>query len=202
VSAPEHTAQLRDGGVEPWLVAAIERLARDQERSLDPYIVTVDEATALAARVGPSRARTLGPISARDHHRPKHPPPSLSFTAPFRSAAYAATPDDHAARAERHHRPANTAGGARTPTRSPSLQHISQLLPLSHHHLPGFVADPVRTHLHQRSSLTKCGRGQRQTRARAATSPRPVDTHVDTQIRLPPGRDSPDTTPGSTALCR
>jgi hypothetical protein len=39
--------QLAKDGVEPWLVGAVERLARTEGRSLDPYLMTVGEATLL-----------------------------------------------------------------------------------------------------------------------------------------------------------
>jgi hypothetical protein len=48
VSGPDVAMQLRDGGVESWLVEAIQRLARTDGRSLDPYLITVGEATSLA----------------------------------------------------------------------------------------------------------------------------------------------------------
>jgi hypothetical protein len=47
MSTSDVATGLRDSGVEPWLVGAVERLARKVGRSLDPYLVTVGEATAL-----------------------------------------------------------------------------------------------------------------------------------------------------------
>lgn len=40
--------EMRDGGVEGWLVEAIQRLARSEDRSLDPYLVTVGESAVVA----------------------------------------------------------------------------------------------------------------------------------------------------------
>lgn len=48
MNVPDLTAQLEDGGVEPWLVEALQRLARTEDRSLDPYLVTVGETPVLA----------------------------------------------------------------------------------------------------------------------------------------------------------
>lgn len=41
-------AQLRAGGVDLWLVEAIQRLARAKERSLDPYLVSVGDSAVVA----------------------------------------------------------------------------------------------------------------------------------------------------------
>lgn len=46
--ANDLTEQLRDGGVEPWLVDAIQRIARNDERSIDPYLSSVGESTVVA----------------------------------------------------------------------------------------------------------------------------------------------------------
>lgn len=48
MTAADVTTRLLDDGVESWLVDAIGRLARADGRSLDPYLVTVGEATMLA----------------------------------------------------------------------------------------------------------------------------------------------------------
>jgi len=48
VSAPDVITQLRDGGVEAWLVEAVERMARNEGRSLDPYLLTVGDPLLLA----------------------------------------------------------------------------------------------------------------------------------------------------------
>lgn len=47
MSTPDVSTQLQAGGVESWLVEAVERLARSEGRSLDPYLVTVGEAPIL-----------------------------------------------------------------------------------------------------------------------------------------------------------
>jgi hypothetical protein len=47
--------QLRNRGVEPWLVEAVQRLARANERSLDQYLLTVGEATVLAETLATCR---------------------------------------------------------------------------------------------------------------------------------------------------
>lgn len=41
------TEQLADAGIEPWLVGAVERLARNEGRSLDPYLQTVGDALVI-----------------------------------------------------------------------------------------------------------------------------------------------------------
>jgi hypothetical protein len=38
VTTPDVSTRLRDGGVEAWLVEAVHRLARNEDRSLDPYL--------------------------------------------------------------------------------------------------------------------------------------------------------------------
>jgi hypothetical protein len=48
MSATDVATKLHGDGVEPWLVNAVERLARADGRSLDPYLITVGEATTLA----------------------------------------------------------------------------------------------------------------------------------------------------------
>lgn len=48
MNAPDLTTQLRDDGVEEWLVEAVERLARRGDRSLEPYLVTIGETPVLA----------------------------------------------------------------------------------------------------------------------------------------------------------
>ena len=48
MSTPDISTQLRDGGVDAWLVEAVQRLARNEDRSLDPYLLTVGDAHALA----------------------------------------------------------------------------------------------------------------------------------------------------------
>lgn len=47
MSAADLRTSLRDGGVESWLVEAIARIARNADRSLDPYLLTVGEAKTL-----------------------------------------------------------------------------------------------------------------------------------------------------------
>jgi len=47
MTQPDLAARLREGGVEAWLVEAVERLARDSGRSLDPYLTTVGNASVL-----------------------------------------------------------------------------------------------------------------------------------------------------------
>jgi hypothetical protein len=48
VSTPDFSTLLRDRGVEAWLVEAVERMARNEGRSLDPYLLTVGEPSVLA----------------------------------------------------------------------------------------------------------------------------------------------------------
>ncbi|MHB1845736.1 MAG: HamA C-terminal domain-containing protein [Deltaproteobacteria bacterium] len=55
MNATEVTTKLRDDGVESWLVDAIQRLARADGRSLDPYLLTVGEATMLAETLATCR---------------------------------------------------------------------------------------------------------------------------------------------------
>ncbi len=47
MTAADLASQLHNGGVESWLVDAVARLARTENRSLDPYLLTVGEATTL-----------------------------------------------------------------------------------------------------------------------------------------------------------
>lgn len=47
MSTPDVSTQLRDGGVETWLVDAVARMARNEDRSLDPYLLTVGEPLVL-----------------------------------------------------------------------------------------------------------------------------------------------------------
>lgn len=48
MSTPNVSTRLREGGVEAWLVEAVQRLARNEDRSLEPYLLTVREAPKLA----------------------------------------------------------------------------------------------------------------------------------------------------------
>lgn len=47
MSTPELTARLVNDGVDDWLIKALQRLARDKDRSLEPYLVDVGEIKVL-----------------------------------------------------------------------------------------------------------------------------------------------------------
>jgi hypothetical protein len=47
-NAAKVAQQLQDGGVESWLMDAVERLARTKDRSLDPFFLSVGEVSLLA----------------------------------------------------------------------------------------------------------------------------------------------------------
>lgn len=70
MSTPDVSTQLREGGVEEWLVEAVERMARNDGRSLDPYLLTVGEPLVLANTMATSvlPRRFLG-VCGRKHSR-------------------------------------------------------------------------------------------------------------------------------------
>jgi hypothetical protein len=47
MSTPEMTARLVDAGVDNWLINALHRIARNEDRSLEPYLVDVGETQML-----------------------------------------------------------------------------------------------------------------------------------------------------------
>lgn len=57
MSNPDLDKQLLGDGVEPWLVDAVQRIARNEDRSLEPWLVTVGEATSLVGTPATCRCR-------------------------------------------------------------------------------------------------------------------------------------------------
>jgi hypothetical protein len=47
MSTPETAKRLADAGVDDWLINALQRIARNEDRSLEPYLVDVGEAQVL-----------------------------------------------------------------------------------------------------------------------------------------------------------
>jgi len=74
MSTPETTTHLADAGVDDWLINALQRIARSEDRSLEPYLVDVGEAQVLdqtaptAAVITSASIRKLAPGRGADRH--------------------------------------------------------------------------------------------------------------------------------------